>query len=76
MIAMTKMTINGVTATGAPEQEQRTINAIEEQIKTALDHLDVKGKIKISPAGYHRYRVEVNGEYFGIYDIDRNTFVD
>ncbi len=52
------------------------MNAIEKQIKAALDHLGIKGTIRISPAGYHRYRVELNGEYFGIFDVDRNTFVD
>jgi hypothetical protein len=52
------------------------MNAIEEQIKTALEHLGVEGTVRISVAGYHQYLVEVNGEYFGIFDIDRNTFVD
>ena len=52
------------------------MNTIEEQIKTALARLGVKGTIRVSPAGDHRYRVELNGEYFGIYDADRNTFVD
>ena len=52
------------------------MNTIKAQIKAALEGLGVKGTVKISQEGYHRYRVEVNGEYFGIFDIDRNTFVD
>ena len=49
---------------------------IEDQIKAALEILGVKGKVKIIPAEYHRYQVELNGKHFGIFDIDRNTFVD
>ncbi|MDF3003081.1 MAG: hypothetical protein K0Q48_3200 [Bacillota bacterium] len=52
------------------------MNTIEEQIKTALAHLGVKGTIRISPAGYRRYLVELNGKYFGTYDAGRGTFVD
>ncbi len=52
------------------------MNAIEEQIETALTHLGVKGTIRITPAGLNRYLVELNGTYFGIYDADRDTFVD
>lgn len=52
------------------------MNFIEEQIKAALEHLGVKGAIRIIPTEYNRYRVELNGEYFGIFDVDRNTFVD
>ncbi|MDF2570479.1 MAG: hypothetical protein K0R55_2083 [Sporomusa sp.] len=52
------------------------MNTIEEQIKAALACLGVKGTARITPAGFHRYEVNVNGEYFGIFDIDRDTFVD
>lgn len=52
------------------------MNTIEEQIKAALESLGMKGTIRITPAGLNRYLVELNGEYFGIYDIDRDTFVD
>jgi hypothetical protein len=52
------------------------METIEEQIKTALARLGVKGAIRVSPAGLNRYLVELNGKYFGIYDIDRDTFVD
>ncbi len=52
------------------------MNIIEEQIKTALTNLGVKGTTRIYPAGYHRYLVVLNGEYFGIFDADRDTFVD
>lgn len=52
------------------------MNAIEEQIKETLERLGVKGTATIIPVGFHRYEVSVNDEYFGIFDIDRNTFVD
>jgi hypothetical protein len=52
------------------------MNTTKQQIKTALAHLGVKGTIRISPVGYRRYLVEVNGKYFGIFDIDQDTFVD
>lgn len=48
----------------------------KEKILTALKHLGIKGEVRISQYGFHLYRVEVNGKYFGIYDIYRNTFVD
>jgi hypothetical protein len=52
------------------------MEATTEQIKTALEHLGAKGTVIIRPAGFHRYEVDLNGEHFGIFDIDRNTFVD
>lgn len=48
----------------------------KEKIIIALEQLGVKGTVRISQYGFHLYRVEVNDKYFGIYDIDRNTFVD
>lgn len=52
------------------------MTTITKQIKAALTHLGMKGTVRISPAGLNRYLVELNGKYFGIYDIDRDTFVD
>ena len=31
------------------------------------------GIVRITSAGYRRYLVELNGEYFRIYDIDRDN---
>lgn len=30
----------------------------------------------ITPINLNRHRVELNGEYFGIWDTHKNTFVD
>jgi hypothetical protein len=49
---------------------------VKEQIISELQNLGIKGKVRISKAGISRYRVELNGKYFGIYDTNRNTFVD
>ncbi len=47
-----------------------------EKIRAALKALGIKGKISIEEVGYRRYGLWVNGEEFGIFDLDRNTFVD
>ncbi len=49
---------------------------VKAQIVAALKTLEVKGTVKITPISYRRYRIELNGEYFGIFDVNRNTFVD
>ena len=49
---------------------------VKAQIVAALKAFGVKGTVKIIPAGYRRYQIELNGEYFGIFDLERNTFVD
>ncbi len=52
-------------------------NSINEDIKKALEILGVKGEIEIRPPlDPLRIVVTVNGEYFGIWDILRKTFVD
>jgi len=46
-------------------------------ILKALDADGVKySKVHLKEAGVNRYVVTVNGEYFGIFDVDKNTFVD
>jgi hypothetical protein len=52
------------------------MKTVKEQICLALQNLGIKGKVKVSQAGISRYKVEVNGKYFGIFDMNRNTFVD
>lgn len=45
------------------------------EIKASLKALGVTGKIEISRFG-NRATVYVKGEYFGVYDFGRHTFVD
>ena len=52
-------------------------NTIKEDIIKALKILGVKGKIALyPPIDPLRVVVTVNGEYFGIWDVLRKTFVD
>jgi hypothetical protein len=52
-------------------------NSINEDIIRALEILDVKGEVELHPPiDPLRIVVTVNGEYFGIWDIIRKTFVD
>ena len=52
-------------------------NSINEDIIKALEKLGVKGEIELRPPlDPLRIVVTVNGEYFGIWDILRKTFVD
>lgn len=48
----------------------------KEKIITALKHLGIKGTVRVIQYEFRLYKVELNGKYFGIYDIDRDTFVD
>lgn len=51
---------------------------VERMVQDALDHLGECGKITdlYTTASADRWVVEVNNEYFGIYDTTRKTFVD
>lgn len=49
---------------------------VNEQVATAMKHLGVKGTVQLVYIGFSNYRVMLNGSYFGIFDTDRNTFVD
>lgn len=52
-------------------------NSINEEIIKALEILGVKGEIELRPPiDPLRIVVTVNGEYFGIWDVIRKTFVD
>lgn len=51
----------------------------ERMVQDALNHLGERGKItdlQPTTAYSDRWFVEVDGEYFGIYDINKKTFVD
>ncbi|MBR3680588.1 MAG: hypothetical protein IKL79_01125 [Clostridia bacterium] len=45
-------------------------------IRTALIALGVKGRATAVEVTLGRYYVTVNGEYVGIWDVDKNTFID
>ena len=45
-------------------------------IRTALHTFGCKGKATIEYIAADRVRVSVNGEYFGIWDAEKKTFVD
>lgn len=50
-----------------------------EGIKKALEKLGVHGTVRIAeiaPGDTTRFTVYINDEYFGVYDTDKNTFVD
>lgn len=52
-------------------------NSINEEVIKALEILGVKGEITLHPPiDPLRIVVTVNGEYFGIWDVLRKTFVD
>ncbi len=47
------------------------------EITTALEKLGVSGRITLRPiADLDRIEVTVNGEYFGVWDRVKSTFVD
>lgn len=47
------------------------------EITTALEILGVQGNITLRPiADLDRIEVSVNGEYFGVWDSVKKTFVD
>lgn len=51
--------------------------SISEEIINALKILGISGKITLRPIrDLDRIEVTVNGEYFGIWDSVRKTFVD
>ena len=36
----------------------------------------IEKKADVTPVAWKKVKVEMNGEYFGIYDFQRHTFVD
>lgn len=52
-------------------------NSINEEIITALKNLGVRGEITLSPTiCTDKIKVSVNGQYFGLWDTVKKTFVD
>lgn len=51
---------------------EKTIIEISEGLKA----LSVKGKATFEYITHDRIKVIVNGEYFGIWDVTKKTFVD
>lgn len=52
-------------------------NSTIDEILAALKILDIHGKITLRPIkDLDRIEVSVNGEYFGVWDSVRKTFVD
>jgi hypothetical protein len=52
-------------------------NSINEEVIKALENLGVKGEITLHPPiDPLRIVVTIDGEYFGIWDVLRKTFVD
>lgn len=45
-------------------------------IRNALKKLGCTGKAAVEYVNADRVRVSVNGEYFGLWDAEKNTFVD
>ncbi len=45
-------------------------------IKKALNTFGIHGKAQLRYIADDRVLVNVNGEYFGIWDAEKNTFVD
>lgn len=55
---------------------RRGYHETELQIKEALTSLGVKGEAKYKEIEFYRYLILLDGERFGIFDINTNTFVD
>lgn len=51
-------------------------NLINNEINKALEILGVTGKATFRYITHDRVEVMINGEYFGIWDATRKTFVD
>lgn len=49
---------------------------VKEKVKIAMTQLGCKGKVEIATLSIGRVIVWLNGERFGIFDTNRNTFVD
>ena len=49
---------------------------MKDKIRQALQALGYKGTASVYEYALGFYKVTVNGEYIGVYDINRGTFVD
>lgn len=47
-----------------------------QNIITALRHLNVRGSAHLEYISADRVRVLLNGEYFGLWDSEKATFID
>ena len=45
-------------------------------IKSALNKLGYKGKARVEYIDTDRVVISLNGEYLGLWDTEKNTFVD
>ena len=63
---------------GINKMSDKYYNLVEQMVQDALNHLGECGEITdiYAAASLDRWVVEVDGEYFGIYDTTRKTFVD
>ena len=46
------------------------------KIVAALHRFNVRGKAHLEYISADRVRVSLNGEYFGIWDAEKSTFID
>lgn len=53
-----------------------TMGELNELVSAIFKFIDKKADVSLTPIGWKRVKVEMNGEYFGIYDFQRYTFVD
>lgn len=53
-----------------------TMEELNELVSAIFKFIDKKADVSLTPIGWKRVKVEMNGEYFGIYDFQRHTFVD
>lgn len=51
-------------------------NSTNKEIKEALEILGAEGEATMTPITHDRIAVYINGEYFGIWDTEKKTFVD
>lgn len=56
--------------------KDKAIKSVKDKLIKALMHLGCTGKVTVKSIDEARYEVSINGQYFGIFDTDRQTFVD
>lgn len=53
-----------------------SMEELNELISAIFKLIDKNADVSLTPIAWKRVKVEMNGEYFGIYDFQRHTFVD
>ena len=53
-----------------------TMEELNELVSAIFKLIEKKADVTLTPVAWKRVKVEMNGEYFGIYDFQRHTFVD